>query len=268
MSRIVCAGLVFDYPGEVRALDGIDLTISAGERVAIVGQNGSGKTTLVRHFNGLLRPTSGKVTVGDLDTSNTRIAQLAAQVGLAFQDPDRQIFASSVDGEVSFGARNVGRSGKALDEAVGSALESVGLTGERKTNPYDLGYTRRKLLTIASVLAMETPIVVFDEPTTGQDAHGVRTIEGIVETLGAAGRTVVCISHDLRFVAESFERVVVLRGGRVILDGSPEVVFAEDNWDALRSTNLKPPYAARVGAGLGLGSTPTQQSVVSALVAR
>ncbi len=135
MTRIVCTGLVFDYPGGVRALDGVDLTIDPGERVAIVGQNGSGKTTLVRHFNGLLRPTSGTVTIGDLDTATARIAKLAAHVGLAFQDPDRQIFASSVDGEVSFGARNLGRSGKALDEAVGSALESVGLTGERKTNP-------------------------------------------------------------------------------------------------------------------------------------
>ena len=152
--------------------------------------------------------------------------------------------------------------------AVEAALESVGLAGERKTNPYDLGYSRRKLLTIASVLAMGTPIVVLDEPTTGQDARGVRTIEGIVASLAAAGRTVVCISHDMRFVAETFERVVVMRGGRVILDGSPAEVFAEDNWDALRSTNLQPPYAARVGAALGLGSTPTQKDVVTTLAAR
>ncbi len=115
---------------------------------------------------------------------------------------------------------------------------------------------------------MGTPIVVLDEPTTGQDARGVRTIEAIVSSLAAAGRSVVCISHDLRFVAEAFERVVVLRSGRVILDGSPGEVFAKDNWDALRSTNLQPPYAARVGAALGLGATPTRQAVVSALALR
>ena len=268
MTRIACSGLVFDYPGGVRALDLVDLTIEPGERVAIVGQNGSGKTTLARHFNGLLRPTSGTVSVGELDTATTRIARLAAHVALAFQDPDRQIFAGSVEGEVAFGARNLGLRGAELDDSVRTALESVGLAAEQRTNPYDLGFARRKLLTIASVLAMNTRIVVLDEPTTGQDARGVRTIEGIIGGLTATGRTVVCISHDLRFVAETFERVVVMRGGRIILDGPPRDVFSESNWEALRSTNLQPPYAARVGAALGLGSTPTQRDVVEALAAR
>ncbi len=212
----------------MRALDGVDLTIRGGERVAIVGQNGSGKTTLVRHFNGLLRPQEGTVVVGDLDTSVTRVAHLAARVGLAFQDPDRQIFAGNVEGEVSFGAKNLGLRGSELAEAVKSALDSVGLSAERKTNPYDLGYSRRKLLTIASVLAMRTPIVVLDEPTTGQDARGVRTVKSIVDSVAAEGRTVIAVSHDLRFVAESFARVVVMRQGRVILDGRPDEVFAAD----------------------------------------
>ena len=266
-TAIECRGLVFDYPGGVRALDGVDLVIRAGERVAIVGQNGSGKTTLVRHFNGLLRPTRGDVIVGGHDTRQRRIAQLAAQVALAFQDPDRQIFAGSVEAEVSFGARNLGLRGPELEESVAAALESVGLSGERRTNPYDLGYSRRKLLTIASVLAMRTRAIVFDEPTTGQDARGVRTLRAIVDRLAAEGRTVICVSHDLRFVAESFERVVVMRQGRIILDASPDVVFAESNEDALRSTNLQPPYAARVGAKLGLGSTPTEAALIAAITA-
>jgi len=265
VSEISCQGVVFDYQGGVRALDGVDLAIGAGERVAIVGQNGSGKTTLVRHFNGLLRPQAGSVIVGGLDTKETRIARLAAMVGLGFQDPDRQIFAGSVRAEVAFGARNMGRRGQELAEAVESALELVGLAGEAETNPYDLGYSRRKLLTIASVLAMGTPVVVLDEPTTGQDARGVRTIEGIVAALAGEGRTVIGVSHDLRFVAETFARVVVMRDGRVVLDGTPAEVFAEDAWPTLRSTHLEPPYAARVGARLGLGSTPTEQSVVAAL---
>ena len=265
MSAITCSGVVFDYPGGQRALDGVDLALSAGERVAIVGQNGSGKTTLVRHFNGLLRPTAGRVTVGELDTATARIAQLSARVALAFQDPDRQIFAGSVESEVAFGPHNLGLRGPELEAAIAGALESVGLTGERGTNPYDLGYSRRKLLTVASVLAMGTPIVALDEPTTGQDSRGVRTIEAIVERLASAGRTVVCISHDMRFVAESFDRVVVMRAGRVVLDGTPAEVFAQEAWSTLASTNLQPPYAARVGARLGLGSTPSAQSVVDAL---
>jgi energy-coupling factor transport system ATP-binding protein len=268
VSTISCAGLAFEYPGGVRALDGVDIRIGAGQRVAVVGQNGSGKTTLVRHFNGLLRPLEGTVLVGGHDTRDTRIARLAAVVGLTFQDPDRQIFAGSVKAEVAFGPRNLGLRGEELDSAVSAALESVRLASERETNPYDLGYSRRKLLTIASVLAMRTPIVVFDEPTTGQDARGVRTIEGIVAALHGQGRTVIAVSHDLRFVAETFERVVVMREGRIVLDGTPAEVFAEEAWPILRSTNLEPPYSARLGPRLGLGSTPTEASLVAALASR
>lgn len=268
MPEIVCRGVGYSYPGGVRAIEGIDLTIGPGERVAIVGQNGSGKTTLVRHFNGLLRPTDGSVLIGGVETSTTRIARLAAQVGLAFQNPDQQIFGGTVESEVSFGAHNLGKKGKELEDTVVAALDAVGLAKERKTNPYDLGYSRRKLLTIASVVAMQTPIVVLDEPTTGQDARGVRTIQRIVDGLAAEGRTVICVSHDMRFVAESFERVVVMREGRIVLDGSVDEVFASHNWEALRSTNLQPPYAALVGERLGLGSTPTHQAFVAALAAR
>ena len=268
MPDIRCEGVGYTYEGGVRALDGVDLRIGAGERVAIVGQNGSGKSTLVRHFNGLLRPTDGRVTVGDDDTIKTRIARLARQVGLAFQDPDRQIFAGSVESEVSFGARNVGLSGGQLESAIEAALQSVGLAGERKTNPYDLGYSRRKLLTVASVLAMQTPIVVLDEPTTGQDARGVRTIEAIVSSLADGGRTVVAISHDMRFVAESFERVLVMRAGKVVLDAPTPEAFAQEHWPTLRSTNLEPPFAAALGAQLGFGPTPTDRSFVEAFVAR
>lgn len=265
MSAIACRGLVHVYPGGVRALDGIDLTVSEGERVAILGQNGSGKTTLVRHFNGLLRPTSGRVEAGGRDTGNTPTAQLARVIGLAFQDPDRQIFGGSVEAEVSFGARNLRPRDAELEERIDSALRAVGLEGERRTNPYDLGFSRRKLLTIASVLAMRTPVVVLDEPTTAQDSRGVSRIQEIVHDLSQAGRTVIAVSHDVRFVAESFARVVVMREGRIILDGSPAEVFAEERWPVLVSSNLAPPYAARAGAHLGLGSTPTDDAVVAAL---
>ena len=152
--------------------------------------------------------------------------------------------------------------------AVGDALDAVGLGAESNTNPYDLGYSRRKLLTIASVLAMRTPVVVLDEPTTGQDARGVGRIAAIVSRLADAGRTVIAISHDMGFVAEHFERVVVMRAGRVVLDGSPSEVFARASWATLASTFLEPTYPARVGDRLGLGSTPTEASLVAALTAR
>jgi energy-coupling factor transport system ATP-binding protein len=265
MTRLSTVGLVHVYDGTTRALDGVDLEVPAGQRLAIVGRNGSGKSTLVRHLNGLLRPTEGRVLHDGVDVRDRRVAQLAATVGLVFQDPDRQIFAGNVRTEVGFGARNLGRRGAELDRAVRAALEAVGLDGEAGTNPYDLGYSRRKLLALASILAMETPVVVLDEPTTGQDARGVARIQGIVDDLGAAGRTVITISHDMRFVAESFERVVVMREGRVILDGPPATVFAGEHAEALASTFLEPPLAARLGERLGLGTTPTETALLDAL---
>jgi energy-coupling factor transport system ATP-binding protein len=261
-------GLVHVYPGGTRALDGVDLAIGAGEGVAIVGQNGSGKSTLVRHLNGLLRPTEGRVVVTGADTAGRRVAHLAAIVGLAFQDPDRQIFARTVRAEVAFGPRNLGRRGAELERAVTEALEATGLAGDANANPYDLGYSRRKLLALASVLAMQTPIVVLDEPTTGQDARGFSRVERIVASLVESGRTVITISHDMRFVAESFERIVVMRDGRIVGDGPPTQIFAESSWPALASTFLEAPLAARLGARLGLGSTPTESALVAALAAR
>jgi len=258
-------GLVHVYDGGVRALDGVDLAIAAGERVALIGQNGSGKTTLVRHLNGLLRPTQGRVTVDGADASSLTVAQLASRVGLVFQDPDRQIFAGTVRAEVEFGPRNLGRSGSALRAAVSEALEAAGLAGDEGTNPYDLGQSRRKLLALASVLAMRTPVLVLDEPTTGQDARGTERVRAIVEAVAGEGRTVVAISHDMRFVAETFDRVVVMRAGRLILDGTPNSVFAADVWDALRSTYLEPPLAAVLGDRLGVGSTPTDASLIERL---
>jgi energy-coupling factor transport system ATP-binding protein len=253
------------YPSGVLALDGVDLRIGPGERVALVGQNGSGKSTLIRHLNGLLRPTSGRVLHDGTDAAGRTVAQLARAVGLVFQDPDRQIFAGSVRAEVQFGPRNLGVRGRELQRTVDAAMAAVGLAADAHTNPYDLGASRRKLLSIASVLAMSTPVLVLDEPTTGQDARGVDVVRSVIEAVGREGRTVIVVSHDMDFVAGTFDRVVVLRAGRVILDGPPAAVFRAGAWDELRSTYLEPPLAARIGESLGLGATPTDGSLLEAL---
>jgi energy-coupling factor transport system ATP-binding protein len=265
MTTIRLDGVGFVYPDGTRALDGVDLTVGPGETVAIIGQNGSGKSTLVRHLNGLLRPTEGRVLLDDVDVATTRVAALAARVGIVFQNPDRQIFAGKVRDEVAFGPRILGRSDGEVAAAVEGALAAVGLTDVVDTNPYDLGYSRRKLLALASVLAMATPVLVLDEPTTGQDARGVTRVEQVVADVAAAGRTVIAISHDMSFVAETFARVVVLGAGRVLLDGPPDAVFDPEHWPVLASTYVDPPYAARVGERLGFGSTPTIAAVVERL---
>lgn len=213
---IRCEGLVFEYPDGTRALDGIDLTIERGVRVAIAGRNGSGKSTLVRHWNGLLRPTAGRVLVDGTETANRRVAELARIVGMTFQDPDRQLFAGTCRREVAFGARNAGLRGRELEAAVVGALDAVGLAERADVNPYDLGGSKRRLLAIASVLAMRTPVVVLDEPTMGLDATERERVAAVIASLAAEGRTLVAISHDPTFIATAFDRVVRLAAGRVV----------------------------------------------------
>ena len=265
MTAITLQKVSHRYASGTLALDEVDLEIGAGERVALIGQNGSGKTTLVRHLNGLLRPSSGRVLHDGVDVAPRSVASLARSVGLVFQDPDRQIFSGTVRAEVEFGPRNMGLRGAECVAAVDAALAAVGLAAEARTNPYDLGTSRRKLLALASVQAMRTPVLVLDEPTTGQDLRGVAIVRRAVDEAHAAGRTVIAISHDMGFVADAFDRVVVLRAGRVVLDGTPAMVFGEASWETLRSTYLEPPLPAVIGQRLGLGATPTDAALLGAL---
>jgi len=263
---LAAEALGFVYPDGTRALSGVSLAIPAGSCVAIIGQNGSGKSTLVRHFNGLLRATEGRVLVADAEVGKAHVAQLARLVGISFQNPDRQIFSGNAQSEVSFGPHNLGLRGHELHRRALRALLQVGLANVAGVNPYDLGFSERKLLALASVIAMDTPAIILDEPTTGQDADGVERVKNIVGELAADGRTVVAISHDMSFVAETFERVVVMRDGRIGFDGSVNDAFAQNNWPVLEATFLEPPLAARIGAKLGLGSTPTAAEFVRAVV--
>lgn len=267
-ARIAVDDLIHRYPAGPEAVRGLTLSIEAGTATAIVGQNGSGKTTLVKHFNGLLRPTAGRVLIADTDTSGVPVDRLARTVGFVFQNPDDQLFNRSVEREVAFGPRNIGIDEPTLGRLVTQALGATGLDAAAATNPYDLSISERKLVALASVLAMDPAIVVLDEPTTGQDSPGVARVGAIVDALRAAGRTVVAITHDVEFAAEHFGRIVVMRQGTVVADGTPDVVFDPQNEVLLASTGLRPPVAARIGARLGLGSTPTESSLLAALAAQ
>ena len=255
-AAIEIRGLVHRYVTGVDALRGIDLEIPPGQAVAIVGQNGSGKTTLVKHLDGLLDATSGEVRVGGRSVRGTPVHRMAATVGFVFQNPDDQLFSRSVERELAFGPRNLRLSKPEAQRLVEAALEAIGLTSERSANPYDLNVSARKLIALGSVLATDPPILVLDEPTTGQDAPGIARVGAIVEALRTAGRTVIAITHDMEFAARHFERVVVMRQGEIIADGPPAATLAASAAELLASTGLTPPPAARVAGLLGLDLVP------------
>jgi energy-coupling factor transport system ATP-binding protein len=247
--KIEIKDLHYTFPAGIEALRGVSLTVQAGELVAIVGQNGAGKTTLVKHLNGLLQPTRGSVFIGDWETSKQPVAKLAARAGYVFQNPDEQLFSGTVGQEVAFGPRNLGYPAEKMDELVSDALALTGLSDKTGTNPYDLSPTWRKMIALAAIISMDTPIVIFDEPTTGQDAASIRRIAEIIAELRARGKTIITITHDLDFCAENFERVIALSQGRVLLDGPANEVLGRE--EILAATFVDPPQLTRLGLRLG-----------------
>ncbi len=255
--KVEIKDLRFTYPSGLEALSGISLTIEAGEQVAIVGQNGAGKTTLVRHLNGLLQPTSGSVLIGDWDTKKQSVSKLASRVGYVFQNPDEQLFSKDVGTEVRFGPHNLGYTKEKTNELVKRALSLTELGDKIDTNPYDLSATWRKMVALASVIAMDTPVVIFDEPTTGQDAMNVARIANVIAELRKQGKTVITITHDIDFCGENFDRVIALSKGQVLLDGLSNEVLGQE--DVLTQTYVDPPQLTRLGKRLGLKETVRNQ---------
>jgi energy-coupling factor transporter ATP-binding protein EcfA2 len=242
-------GLTFSYANQPPALDGVELAIPAGRFVALVGANGSGKTTLAKHAIGLLRPAGGRVWVHGQETAGLSIGQLARQVGYLFQHPERQIFASSVREEVAFGPRNVGREPARVEEEVTAALARFGLTQLAAAPPAVLSYAIRRLVTLASVAALEPTVLVLDEPLVGLDAPGRATTLAWAHERHAAGGTVLLITHDMTAAAQA-EQVVVLRAGRVVANSPPAEVFGQP--DLLSWAALEPPPVASLAQRLGL----------------
>lgn len=255
--KIEISDLNFTYPAGVEALKDVSLTIESGEQVAIIGQNGAGKTTLVKHFNGLLQPTRGRVLIGDWDTREHSVARLARRVGYVFQNPDEQLFSKNVGTEVAFGPRNLGYDADRVEALVRDALAMTDLSDKTETNPYDLSATWRKMVALASIISMDTDILIFDEPTTGQDAMNIARIANVIKLLRERGRTVISITHDIDFCAENFERVIALSQGKVLLDGTANAVLGQE--EILATTYVEPPQLTRLGKRLGFKDTVRNQ---------
>ena len=240
--------LKFHYLPDIPVIEHLDLCLDA-RPTAIIGQNGAGKTTLVKLLKGLLKPNAGNIFFEDEDISQKTVAQLAGKVGYVFQNPDDQIFKNRVMEEVMVGPLNLGKSREEAQKLAADALEMVGLTDAAEENPYDLDLSERKMVAIASVVAMDTKVLILDEPTIAQDANGRVVLGRIVQTLSKKGKFVLAILHDMDFVAEYFERVIIMAHGKVLSDGLGEKVFYEK--ESLLKARLEQPHTARLCERLG-----------------
>ncbi len=221
------------------ALVNVNLSIRRGEFVAIIGQNGSGKTTLIKHFNGLLKPTRGRVIVDGKDTTQLPTSELARSVGYVFQNPDHQIFAETVKDEIDFGPKNLGFSQERIEQARQRVLAEMGLEGLEEEMPFQLSRGQRQRLAVASVLAMEPVILIVDEPTTGQDWRESISLMELIFQLNKKGHTCVVTTHNMNLVSLFARRVIVMWNAQVYMDDTTQKVFAQV--DRILKAGIKPP---------------------------
>jgi energy-coupling factor transport system ATP-binding protein len=236
--------IYFTYPNGVEALKGISLTIQNGEFVAIMGQNGAGKTTLVKHFNGLLKPTKGKVLIDEVDTTKVSVATLARNVGFVFQNPDHQLFSETVEDEIAFALKNFGFKENVTKRRVTWALNLLGLTQYRKTSPFMLSGGERKRVALASVLAWNPKILILDEPTIGQDYQQKEKLRQFILQMKAQRKTIIIVTHDVEFVAECNPRVLLMLEGKIVADGEARKVLT--NLEILTQASIVPPQIAQI----------------------
>ncbi|MBI2184547.1 MAG: energy-coupling factor ABC transporter ATP-binding protein [Thaumarchaeota archaeon] len=240
--------VTFKHQNGTVALQNVSLEIRTGEATAIVGENGAGKTTLVKHLNGLIKPTEGKVTVFDLDTKQTTVAQLARKVGVVFQNPDHQLFSETVSDEIAFGLRNFGFPESVIKKRLEWALEFFGLTEYRDSSPMMLSGGEKKRLCLAIVLAWDPEVIVLDEPTVGQDLVQKEKLREVIKMLLLRGKTVILVSHDMEFVWSLQPRVIVMAKGRVVADGAAAEVFSRP--EVVGEANLMKPQLLELSVHL------------------
>ena len=245
MNIIETRNLTHVYRGKITALDGINFIAKPGERIAIIGANGAGKSTLFKHFNGILKPTSGEILIKGRPISNDNIIEVRKTVGLVFQDPDDQIFAPTVKQDVAFGPMNLGLSMEEIEKRVSESLETVRLTGFEERAPHHLSTGEKKKVAIAGILAMKPEVLVLDEPTAGLDPGGamrlIKLINGMNRYLGI---TTIVSTHEVDIVPMLADRVCIMSMGKIIGDGTPLEIFSSP--ELIKKTHLRLPMVAQL----------------------
>jgi energy-coupling factor transport system ATP-binding protein len=257
--------LSYTHSNGTEALKNISLDICSGEYLLIIGQNGAGKTTLVKHFLKLLSPIKGSVSLKGISLENLSTSELALSIGYVAQNPDNQIFNSTVEKEVSFALTNLGYPAKEIKEKTCQALESMGLLEARNLHPLSLSKGDRARVVIAAILSMDPEIIIFDEPTTGQDYQGAKAILEMTRQLHQMGKTVIVITHHLYLMAEYAQRVVVMGQGRILLDAPIRQAYHES--EILAKTYLVPPQEVLLAQKLASLSGISSPLLTSAEIA-
>ncbi|GLY17753.1 putative ABC transporter ATP-binding protein [Kineosporia sp. NBRC 101677] len=240
---VAVEGLRFSYPDGHAALDGVDLTVQRGERLAVLGPNGAGKTTLALHLNGILRPTDGSVRIDGVPVVKENLQQIRRRVGLVFQDPDDQLFMPTVREDIAFGPRNLGLSAAETAARVESALEKVGLTDLADRPPHHLSFGQRRRAAVATVLAMDADVLVLDEPSSNLDPAARRELAEILLGLDV---TVLMITHDLPYALQLCPRSVILADRRIQADAPTAELLSDP--ELLARYRLELPYGFAVPA--------------------
>ncbi len=234
--------------GDKIALNGVNLTIDDGEFVAIIGTNGSGKSTLAKHFNALLLPTSGKVFVDEMDTSDEKnLWHVRKNVGMVFQNPDSEIVAAIVEDDVAFGLENLGIAPEKIRERVDLALDAVNMIDYKNFAPSKLSGGQKQRIAIAGIIAMQTKIIVFDEPTAMLDPLGRREIMSLVKKLHAQGKTIIYITHFMEEASQA-QKIFVMERGKILRSGTPHEIFT--NVAEMKRLGFDVPVAAELAERL------------------
>jgi len=268
MSNIIeCINLSHVYPEGFTAIKGINLKVKEGEVVAILGQNGSGKTTLVKHFNGLLKPTNGTVSIRGNDTAKQTVFNLSSHAGYVFQNPNHQLFATSVLAELEFGPKNQGLANDEIEARVEEATDFFELNTIINEHPLRLSFPLRKIVAMASIYAMQPSIFILDEPTTAQDHGGSEKVRKFLRKLQDDGKTVILVTHDMPLVAEVADRVIAMWSSEIISAANPREFFLDLN--TLDKTKLQQPQATALSHRLqkrvlNEGITLTVQETIKA----
>ncbi|MEA4922828.1 MAG: energy-coupling factor transporter ATPase [Eubacteriaceae bacterium] len=220
-------------PHESKALEDISFTVDDGQFIGIIGHTGSGKSTLLQHLNGLLKPKSGNIIVGDTDITEEKISMIDVRkkIGLVFQYPEYQLFEETVEKDVAFGPGNLGLDDEEIKKRVKESLELTGLDYNelREKSPFELSGGQKRRVAIAGVIAMRPEVLILDEPTAGLDPKARRDILGMIETVHRTeGNIIILVSHNMDDIARLSDKILVMDEGRLAMSGTPAEVFAEE----------------------------------------